>query len=347
MNAQAKGFTIVELLIIIVVIAILATVSVITYNGIQNRSAESVLKSDLRNASTQLGLNHAENGSYAIGTTPPAGIESSEGTTFQYTGTDGTSYCLTATSNRSGVSAWHTASDTGLAEGVCEGHTGGGSSEASVPTRGGFTDLTFSYSPNHTILAPIGDIPTSSWMIVVLAYTNNEDPVPPADWATLVTRKATGTLRTSIYAKVKQPGDDANQEFNPAGYGTTNAALMWGAGSAPVTEWILGVFGDRANNATPTTAVTPTITTSASNSLVLSIATERTMADELNYTSMTGATPWVWIPQPIGNAAKIQTISVGYNEQVSTGVSQSMTITYPNAQALNATAIQIGIPPES
>ena len=40
-RTQAKGFTIVELLIVVVVIAILASITIISYNGIQNRAKTS------------------------------------------------------------------------------------------------------------------------------------------------------------------------------------------------------------------------------------------------------------------------------------------------------------------
>ena len=46
-HKQHSGFTIVELLIVIVVIAILAAISIVAYNGIQNRANDNAIKSDL------------------------------------------------------------------------------------------------------------------------------------------------------------------------------------------------------------------------------------------------------------------------------------------------------------
>lgn len=45
--ARLKGFTIVELLVAIVVIAILATISFVAYNGIQHKAHDAAVKSDL------------------------------------------------------------------------------------------------------------------------------------------------------------------------------------------------------------------------------------------------------------------------------------------------------------
>lgn len=64
MNRQ--GFTIVELLIVIVVIAILAAISVVAYNGIQARAQVSKSVSDLAELNKIIKLYHAEYGSFPL-----------------------------------------------------------------------------------------------------------------------------------------------------------------------------------------------------------------------------------------------------------------------------------------
>lgn len=58
------GFTIVELLVVIVVIGILAAVTIVSYMGVTQKATKVTLESDLSNATKQIELFKAENSSY-------------------------------------------------------------------------------------------------------------------------------------------------------------------------------------------------------------------------------------------------------------------------------------------
>lgn len=55
-NYKKSGFTIVELLIVIVVIGILAAITLVAYNGIRQRATETSIKSDLASAHKKIML---------------------------------------------------------------------------------------------------------------------------------------------------------------------------------------------------------------------------------------------------------------------------------------------------
>lgn len=63
---RKSGFTIVELLIAIVVIGILATISIVAYNGVSNNTHDTAVKSDLANFAKKIRLYHAEKGEYPL-----------------------------------------------------------------------------------------------------------------------------------------------------------------------------------------------------------------------------------------------------------------------------------------
>lgn len=96
---RQRGFTIVELLIVIVIIGILAAITIVAYNGIQQRAKESALKSDLASVARKMSADNALNGGYAL--TQSAvdnnnGLPASSGTAYQFQST-GTTYCITGT----------------------------------------------------------------------------------------------------------------------------------------------------------------------------------------------------------------------------------------------------------
>ena len=61
---KVKAFTIVELLIVIVVIAILATITIVTYRGIQSRAHDAAIRSDFRAVVQLFEIYRNETGSY-------------------------------------------------------------------------------------------------------------------------------------------------------------------------------------------------------------------------------------------------------------------------------------------
>ena len=66
-HSKKSGFTIVELLIVIVVIGILAAITVVAYNGIQSRASDTAVLSDLRNFKTKVELLKTTAGGYPAG----------------------------------------------------------------------------------------------------------------------------------------------------------------------------------------------------------------------------------------------------------------------------------------
>lgn len=121
-NSSTAGFTIVELLIVIVVIAILATISIVAFRGIQERARASEATSGLAQAKKKLELYKVDNSTYPTsGNLASAGVSDSD-VSYQYT-SDGSAYCLTATVGTTSYTATNTSSPT---QGGCAGHGQGG-----------------------------------------------------------------------------------------------------------------------------------------------------------------------------------------------------------------------------
>ena len=68
-SSRHLGFTIVELLIVIVVIAILAAITVVAFNGVQNRANDAAVQSDLSNIAKKYELYRVDSGVYPYGAT--------------------------------------------------------------------------------------------------------------------------------------------------------------------------------------------------------------------------------------------------------------------------------------
>lgn len=65
-RSQNRGFTIVELLIVVVIIAILAAITIVAYSGVRARTFESIAVNDLNTLGKQLELFKVDNGRYPL-----------------------------------------------------------------------------------------------------------------------------------------------------------------------------------------------------------------------------------------------------------------------------------------
>ena len=109
------GFTIVELLVVIVVIGILAAITIVSFTGISQKATVASIQSDLSNAKKQLQLYYTEYGYYPaapLSNNCPAApsivdnrycLKTSSGNTFTSYTSDGTTYSLEETNTNGTV----------------------------------------------------------------------------------------------------------------------------------------------------------------------------------------------------------------------------------------------------
>lgn len=133
LRRRQSGFTIVELLIVVVVIAILAAITIVAYNGVQTRAVAAALSSELQQSYKLLNNYKSTSSidsypaSLDCSASPAANticLKSSQGVTYQYTQNPSEkSLCLTGTKN---TTSYYVGTDTALTKGACAGHNADG-----------------------------------------------------------------------------------------------------------------------------------------------------------------------------------------------------------------------------
>ena len=120
---KKTGFTIVELLVVIVVIGILAAITIVSYTGISQKAVASALQSDLGNAKKQLNLYYVDHGSFptSVNTSgdncpTPADtnycLKPSSGNTFTYTSVAPSTFNLRSENNSNSYSVTNNSQPT-------------------------------------------------------------------------------------------------------------------------------------------------------------------------------------------------------------------------------------------
>lgn len=117
-----RGFTIVELLIVVVVIAILAVITVVAYNGVQDRAKTSRAASVLTQASKKVKLWSVSNNEQYPATLAEVGITDTADTAYQYTSDNTVSPATFCVSVTMGGASFYQDSSSAMQSGICPGH---------------------------------------------------------------------------------------------------------------------------------------------------------------------------------------------------------------------------------
>lgn len=135
-----RGFTIVELIVIIVVIGILAAITIVSYNAVTDNATKQAVQTDAQSVASQLTKYKSERGAYPQDFTQLNG--STTQATIQYSYDDiSAGYCFTA--SLKSYSVFVRSGNTSPSEGTCLGH--GSNGKAAL--------VNYAFDPNATSLS--------------------------------------------------------------------------------------------------------------------------------------------------------------------------------------------------
>lgn len=316
---KQKGFTIVELLIVVVVIAILAAITIVSYNGITQRARSSMAQNAVSDAKKKLEIYAINNSETYPSDLSAAGLSGSSSVAYQYSVNNSTSpkgYCVTATagdvsyyiaSNFTYTSgSTSTVNQSNPTQGVCPGHSTSGAAITNLAVNPGVEVNSSGFGgPNSSTVA------------------RNTAKSHQGVGSLLVTMPANGSSVTVGASVLTNP--DVTAAFEPNKTYTASAWVWVPSSTVDITMSIQG--SGRASVTNPTerttsvknqwTRITNTFTTAASGSIAIYVlndtstpaTTTQFYLDDVmivkgdtpaNYAD--GNTPgWVWNGTP-GNA---------------------------------------------
>lgn len=313
---KQKGFTIVELLIVIVVIAILAAISIVAYNGISQRAKASSAQQALSDAQKKLAVYAVDNGDSYPTDISTLNLPSSGSVTYQYSAAAGaspTGYCITATTG--GVAYYlgknfaYTGSSSGTidqpvaAAGACPGHGGASGTSITnlVPNPSGEVDVSTYSSPNSATRAQSSTraYSGSKSVVVTLPANRASSNVGIGPFQAPTSYLALGLEPNTTYtftAYVYVPSATPVVQISVQGTGRASVTNAAGRVSSAKDQWV------RVQNQFTTTAADGTIFVYLLNDPVTPATTTQFWADAFMLTKGTDAynfadgnsAGWIW-----------------------------------------------------
>ncbi len=259
-SIKQKGFTIVELLIVIVVIGILAAITIVAYNGVQERARVSTVSSSLSQAAKKLAVYQVDNPDLYPAdkaALDAIGIKDTASVTYQYTrtATIPNTYCITATTGPTSYKIMNT--NTTPQQGGCAGHgTGGVAAVTNLAPNPSFENTLTGWNngmkSGDTALLSTTQAYSGAYSVALTAASNSVDSYFEEHVAL-----QPGTYTVSGYAYITSSGPTfVNREamfYNVTGLSATpgtvtyNRSLLnqWQRVSATFTTTTAGTLGIR------------------------------------------------------------------------------------------------------
>lgn len=250
-NAQSKGFTIVELLIVVVVIAILAAITIVAFRGIQDQAKASALKSDLTNAAKALELAKIQSGTDTYPTGFPSSVKTSNGAILSLS-EETNAYCVNAELPGSTLKHFYSLTSKTIETGVCPGNIVSGSEIGTTPTL--INDVTFSALGSGAQQWGIGIGGSASATASVRAGTAS-DPFPNRPVLRVSNTANSATTWLYIRGPVNLAGITSGSTYSSSFYVRLASGTVGGA------IYSFGVMSGSATNASlaqASGAITPT-----------------------------------------------------------------------------------------
>lgn len=242
-----SGFTIVELLIVIVVIAILAAITIVAYSGIQSRAKTSSLQNTLAEAAKVMQTSYVDSGTYPTSFPSTLHIPSSEGISIAATGNVNT-FCINGQA-ASGTITMYYDSTVGQAQtGVCSGNVITGSESGTTSQNLiNNTDFSSGWSMLLSVTGqamttragtssdPIPNRPVLVWTNNVARTTSYSVLNGPVNYSQLASGQ---TYSTGFWIRKTGSGYTGNtNSFGIMDGSTSNKAINTGASSVVNSTW--------------------------------------------------------------------------------------------------------------